>query len=338
MMRSLPVLFVLMVLTACGDDSSVLDASTDASGADASVMDATATDASDSGGDSGRDAGVFDGGEEIDAGDDAAPADAGVTCGDETAPVETIRGTEGVAVATDGTIYFSQSGGVGRRLPGMDAEPNWLTGLGRTMWGLALGEGGVLFAATPSEGGGTIYRVDTTAASPSAEVFLRGVGAPNGLIVADDGAIFFSDFSGDSVWRADEEGNLTEVTTRVSSPNGLLLDDDGALLVLAYGSGDVMRIVMDENWEEESGGLLFRADGNPDGIAKDAEGRYYITDNGGGRLLRYSGDFSAAEILASGIPAAANLAFGAGALDCTDLYVTSAGPMLVEDVATTGRP
>ncbi len=330
-MNRLAPLLVVALAFACGD-SALNDTDTDPSAPDA------ATDASAGGmdaGDAGRGAIVGD------SGVDAATTDAGdaaTGCGDQRAPVADIVGTGGIAIAPNGTIYYSQSKGIGRRVVGGAPEPKWITGLGGTMWGLAYRDDGVLFAATPSVGGGTIYRIDTTAAEPTAVVLVKGVGKPNGLIVAADGAIFFSDINGGVVYRADDSGTATKVTESVSSPNGLFLDDDGALLVLSYNSREVVRVVLDAAWRESSSARLFSVTGNPDGIGKDAQGRYYVTDNSGGRLLQISADLSAQTVLLEGVGAAANVAFGRGALNCTDLYVASSGVMQVLDVGSTGRP
>lgn len=248
-----------------------------------------------------------------------------------------MSGTEGLAIAPDGTVYYSQSGGIGRIVPGMDPESDWITGLGGTMWGLAYrASDDVLFAATPAAGGGTIYRVDTTADDATAESFVTGVGAPNGLILADDG-LLFSDFSGGSVMHVDGDGETTRVG-RFTQPNGLFLDEDGTLLVLSYGPGQIFRLTLNDDWTEESREMVADIDGALDGIGRDEMGRYYVTDNGDGRLLRYDADFGAEEELLTGVPSAANVAWGQGPLVCTELYVTSGATMRVLDVGATGRP
>lgn len=67
--------------------------------------------------------------------------------------------------------------------------------------------------------------------------------------------------------------------------------------------------------------------GSLDGIAKDEGGRFYLGDNGNGRLLRYDAAWGSEEVLLTGIGAAANVAFGKGSLTCTDVYVASSGAL-----------
>lgn len=329
-------LTLLLSLAACGDDDTNLDAGPvpDSAVADAS-RDVASGDAGDES-DAGADAGIADAGSDANTPDvfDAGPS----ACGTEQPSVAEVSGTEGVAIAPDGTIYYSQSGGIGRIQPGMGAENDWITGLGGTMWGLAYrASDDVLFAATPAAGGGTIYRVDTTAEEATAESFITGVGAPNGLILAGDDALVFSDFSGGTVMYVEGDGEPTRVG-RFSQPNGLFIDDDGTLLVLSYGAGEIFRVTLNDDWSESSREMVASIDGALDGIGRDEMGRYYVTDNGNGRLLRYDADFGAEEELLTGVASAANVAWGQGPLVCTELYVTSGATMRVVDVGATGRP
>ncbi|MFK7999934.1 MAG: SMP-30/gluconolactonase/LRE family protein [Polyangiales bacterium] len=328
-------LALLLSIAACGDDDTPDAGQTP----DSAVADASS------------DVGAGDTGNESDAGADAGASDAGSdanipdvfdagppACGTEQPSVAAVRGTEGVAIAPDGTIYYSQSGGIGRILPGMDAENDWITGLGGTMWGLAYrASDDVLFAATPAAGGGTIYRVDTTAEEATAESFITGAGAPNGLILAGDDGLLFSDFSGGTVMYVEGDGEPTLVG-RFTQPNGLFLDDDGTLLVLSYGPGEIFRLTVNDDWSEMSREMVADIDAAPDGIGRDEMGRYYVTDNGDGRLFRFNADFGAEEQLLTGVPSAANIAWGQGPLVCTELYVTSGATMRVVDVGATGRP
>lgn len=336
-MKTTRLTLALLLVAACGDDDTNLDGGNVTS--DGATADVAGEDAGDDAGDldaGGPDVAIADGGTDANQADvyDAGPP----ACGSEQPSVADVSGTEGLAIATDGTIYYSQSGGIGRVLPGMAPDSDWITGLGSTMWGLAFRESDrVLFAATPAVGGGTIYRIDTTAEDASAESFVTGAGQPNGLILVDDGTLLYSDFGGGRVMHVDA-GGATTLVAELPRPNGLLIDEDGTLLVLSYGSGAIQRITVDENWAELSREMAANTDTNPDGIGLDAMGRYYITDNGAGRLLRYDADFGAEEVLLTGVPSAANIAWGQGPLVCTELYVTSSGTLRVLDVGATGRP
>jgi sugar lactone lactonase YvrE len=75
-----------------------------------------------------------------------------------------------------------------------------------------------------------------------------------------------------------------------------------------------------------------------DGIAHDELGRIYVTDNARGALIRFSADLSQSTTLVENLPAAANIAFGRGALDCHDLYVASSGALGRYHGDASGRP
>ena len=307
------------VLAACGGD--------DAAG-DGVVTDGAVADAPEQG----------DGGEP-----DGPSPDAPAACGTQTAPVAMISGTEGIAIAPDGTLYYSQSGGrVGRWQPGAAAPTNnWVSLQGATtVWGMALDAGGILYVATPGSGG-TIWRIDPSAATPTATAYYTGAGSANGLTIGPDGAVYYSDFvTQGHVWRVSAPNTRTMVTaTTINRPNGVLFDGDGTLLVLSYATGTVHRLTLNAGGAEtDREPTAATTTGSPDGLARDAMGRYYVTDNGGGNVLRYDAQLGNREVLMPGVGAAANMAFGKGALDCNDLYVTSSGMLRRIAVGATGWP
>jgi sugar lactone lactonase YvrE len=253
--------------------------------------------------------------------------------------VSAIRGTEGLIVARDGTIYYSQSGSVGRLAPGGSPEDSWvsLPGSSGTVWGIALdAANATLYVGSPSAG--TIYSVDLTAATPTATAFVTGAGSPNGLTVGPDGALYYSNFGAGRVMRVEATGGTpTQVTTSaITQPNGVAFDTDGTLLVCSYGTGNLFRLTL-------SGGVETARDmaasglGAPDGVALDADGDFWVTDNGAGRVLYVDSTTGMVSPVMTGIGSAASLDFGAGALRCGDLYVSSSGAMRrLEDVGVNG--
>ncbi len=298
----------LFLSTGCGDDTSASDAASadaDVPGVDGATGDAAPSDA---------------------ASADATPVD----CGEGVAPVAQITGTEGLAVAGDGTVYFSQSRFLGRWVPGGAVESSWvpLPGAPNTVWGVAARADGMVFVATPA-GGGAIYRVDTGVGNPQATPLYDApnTGSANGLVIGPDQAVYYSDFGGGRVYRVADDGTRSEVTAAgISSPNGLLFEPGGSLLVLSYNTGAIWELSLDQNMVETGRAQVGSIPGSPDGIARDETGRYYITDNGGGRLLRLDSEFGNQEVLLNGIPAAANIAFRKDA-GCYDIYVASSGAL-----------
>jgi len=319
--------FLLILVAACGggDDGG-----------------ATA-DASGGGGDGAIDAPEADGGAVI----DAPMLDGAAGCGAMAPPLADLGGTEGIAIAADGTVYYSQNGAVGRWIPGGAAVDQWVTLAGATtVWGMAFGPAGVLYVGTPG-GGGRIWSIDTTAATPTATTYLMNAGSANGVTVGPDGAVYYSNFNASGhVYRVAQANTRTQVTTTaINQPNGVLFDADGTLLVATYSNGDIVRLTLTAGAETARATALAGTvgmTGNPDGLARDEQGRLYVTNNSGGRVLRFGaasgGTFGAREELLANVGSAANMAFGRGALACTDLYVTSSGALRRIAAGASGVP
>jgi len=314
-------LCALTLLCACGDDDDTLPAPD--AGRDATVADLGSVDLGD------VDLGSVDLGG-LDAG--LPPSDMGVpSCGTARPTLTGVRGTEGLVIARDGTIYYSRSGGVGRISVDGTSDDNWVNIAGAsTVWGLALdASNATLYVASPTSG--AIYAV-VTATGASTE--LTGtLNQPNGLTMGPDGALYVGDFGDGAVYRVDTtSGATTEVTTsNVASANGVAFapGDPNTLYVLSYSAGTLTALTLDATHTETARRVVARSLGNPDGITLDDAGRIYITDNGAGRVIQLAADGMAPDVISTGaIGSAANLAFGVGVLDCHDLYVTSSGVMV----------
>ena len=271
-------------------------------------------------------------------GDAGAPdPDAGMTsaCGGMRPAITSITGTEGLVIARDGSIYFSQRAAVGRVAPDgtIDASFAALPRAAAQVWGMVPDAANEhLYVGSPSTG--TIYDVDLTASPPSVEPLVTMVGGPNGLTLGPDGALYFSDFSGGRVLRVTLDGGAAPtMVARISSANGVAFEDDGSLLVCNYGAGQLIRLTLADGVESGRETVASRL-GSPDGVAVDREGTIYVTDNAGGRLLQLADDGSTTELLTS-VGSAASLDFGAGALDCEDLYVASGRAMRRYEMGTT---
>lgn len=272
------------------------------------------------------DSGDLDGGSEI---TDTGGADAPVvaTCGTARPDVSTIRGTEGLIIGRDGTIYYSQSGAVGRMTPDGTQEDDWAElgkGVGQ-VWGLALDAANeTLYVGAPSSN--TVYAV--TVSTGAVATFVPSAGSPNGLTVGPDGALYFSDFGGGAVRRATVDGMTTVTTSSIPQANGVAFDAEGRLIVLSYGSGRLLRLTLTDGVETSREAMVATGLGNPDGVALDANGDFWVTDNGGSLRHVIAATGTNTNELGS-ISAAASVDFGAGPLDCHDIYIASSGAVRV---------
>ena len=116
------------------------------------------------------------------------------------------------------------------------------------------------------------------------DVLTSDSAAPNDLLVAGDGTVWFTDpgsaaqLDFDScVRRYDlETGALDTLTTDVSFPNGLAMGPDGAFYLADSVTNEILRY--DVTDEGLSGRSVFTIvpEGGPDGIAFDKEGNLYV--------------------------------------------------------------
>jgi sugar lactone lactonase YvrE len=262
--------------------------------------------------------------------------DAGMmaACGGMRPDITGVTGTEGLVIGRDGAIYYSQRAAVGRI--GTDGVANdAFVALPRgatQVWGMVPDAANEhLYVGSPSTG--AIYDVDLTATPPAATTLVSGVGGPNGLTLGPDGALYFSDFSGGRVMRVELTAGATPtMVASLRSANGVAFDDAGHLLVCNYGSGELVRLTL-ASGVETSREIAASGLGSPDGVALDRDGTIYVTDNGAGRLLRVEADGSITALL-TGVSSAASLDFGAGVLDCEDLYVASGRAMRRYEMGT----
>lgn len=279
------------------------------------------------------------GGGDEDASPDAAPdapIDAQAACGSETVPRAMISQTDGLAIAADGTVFFSVINGapkeVGRWRPG-DAAPDvnyaLLPDAGTLIRGLALRDDGTLFVAS-GDNGGVIFTIDTNITSPTPTPFVTSAGLADGVTIGPDGALYYSDSDADLIFRVSAAGVVSNVTAPgepLPGANALFFDDDGSLLVATLNPGEVWRLTLDGTGSETARRReidLANTGAFLDGIGRDDQGRYYVTDATNGLLLRFDDAFGSGSPIEIGLPAPANIAFGRSPLQC-GVYVATQG-------------
>ena len=160
--------------------------------------------------------------------------------------------TEGPAVAPDGSIYFSDIALAGDKGMIMRFDPATKKTTvfqedSKKSNGLIFDRKGRLLACEGADLGGRCvarYDVKTGKREVLADKYQgKRFNAPNDLSLDAQGRIYFTDprYLGDeprelkfrSVYRVDQDGTVTEITTAVSKPNGIALSPDGKTLYVA---------------------------------------------------------------------------------------------------------
>ena len=129
-----------------------------------------------------------------------------------------------------------------------------------------------------------------------------------------------------SLYRLDPDLTVTRVETGVTISNGLGWSPDDATM---YYADTGARTLYAYDFDAAAGRIENRRafvtvapeDGEPDGIAVDAEGFVWCALSGGGRIARYDPDGRTERQVALPVPLPTSLAFGGDELDV--LYVTS---------------
>jgi sugar lactone lactonase YvrE len=257
------------------------------------------------------------------AGAGTAGATGTVACGTAQADLSMVTGAEGLVIDADGTVYFSQANAVGRLTPGAAGKLDkmWakLTGAA-TVWGLTIDHAAkALYAGSPTTS--TVYKV-TLGDAPVVTNLVTKAGQPNGLTMGPDGALYYTDFAAmGNVFRVTADGTRTMVTTTtINQPNGLAFGPDGALYVDAFAMGAILKLTLAAGAETARSTFVAMGMVNAaDGLAFDAAGNAYVGFSGG--VSRVSADGKTLTNLAKG--GTANVEFGAGTLDCKDIYAVT---------------
>jgi gluconolactonase len=183
----------------------------------------------------------------------------------------------------------------------------------------------------------------------------RHFNSPNDVVVASDGAIWFTDppygilpsgreghpgdqeYGGCSVFRyVESTGSLTEVITDMVHPNGLAFSPDEKVLYVADTGPGASKILA---WDVDvasgacSNPRFFADPDVSDGFRVDVEGRVWTSAQSG--VFVYDPD--GAELLRIPVPeVASNVAFGGP--DGDELYITATTSLYRIRTATTAAP
>ncbi|NJW53334.1 SMP-30/gluconolactonase/LRE family protein [Salinimicrobium oceani] len=116
----------------------------------------------------------------------------------------------------------------------------------------------------------------------------------------DNGDIYFSDLSGNKIYRMNGSGEIEEWLSNVQleRPNGLLIMPD-YILVAAWSEEQNGNILKIDRETREIIRLTTQGVGNLDGIQKGAQHEFYLSDWATGRIFSFDMDGNLTKILTS---------------------------------------
>ena len=258
-------------------------------------------------------------------------------CGRARSNVSGITNADGMAIAADGTIFYTQeaapNGWVGRLTPNGEPESQWLAiPGGSNLWALAIDDARNRLYISSADGH-AIHWVSIKAAMPKLEnLFANATLRANELTVTKEGDVYYTETGDGHVYRVTPDGKQSRVTaspikTATYNPAGLAFGPDGALYVGTSALGPIFRLVLEGGVEKErtNWGQYI---GWANGLTFDGNGRLYVSTfapNGTeARVVRITNAQGGAIQLLSG-NRFGSMAFGRGALSCSDLYVAAQG-------------
>ena len=154
---------------------------------------------------------------------------------------------EGLAVTSDGTLYFSDvpASKIYRVLPA--GKPEVFAEDSGQANGLALGPDGRLYGASSGAKKILAWDLQTRASEVVAEGF-----ASNDLVVLHDGSIYVTDPEGKRIWHIDPAKRESKPVDTFDGCNGITVSPDQTLLYVAHFPGRfIFSYQIDDGWRSE---------------------------------------------------------------------------------------
>jgi streptogramin lyase len=245
---------------------------------------------------------------------------------------------EQLSVGPDGTIYYSnQKSNIGRWLPPYSAplDTMWQVIPGGAIFGIALdpklGKLGTLYAGsreTPDK----MYKIPLDNPSARTVVMLPDPTGINGVTLANDGNVYYTDQPTGNVYRlGPNDTSPTKISAKaVTQANDLAFGPDGMLYINQYTSpATIVRLTLQNGMEvsREDPWVTLQVPGGPpstkgDGVAFDTAGNLYASAAG---LYKVNVATRAVSLVPTDptVVAAAGIEFGCGAMSCNDLIFSA---------------
>lgn len=148
---------------------------------------------------------------------------------------------------------------------------------------------------------------------------IPGIGLPNDITSDKNGIIYLTDYWGDKLYIIDYRTPSVMIKEGLNYPNGITYDDiNNRLIILSVGGDGAPLLSVDLKDTLLSVIIKTGLTGGTDGITKDREGNYYISEWEGDKIYKLDKNFTTSPIQ-----------FSSGHNDPADIYFDRVNNILV---------
>lgn len=129
----------------------------------------------------------------------------------------------------------------------------------------------------------------------------------NGIAHDTANNVYVTDFTAKKIFKIDENNNVsTLISNTVNTPNGIIYEEENNRLVyVCWGSNAKIKSVSLVTLNDST--LTTTNLSNIDGIARDNEGNYYVSNWGGQSVVKFLPDFSASQTVVTSLNSPADI-------------------------------
>lgn len=124
----------------------------------------------------------------------------------------------------------------------------------------------------------------------------KSFNAPTGIAFDSSGAMYVTNWSGNSVVKIDTKGNKQTVYSNISSPAGIVIDKQDNIYVSSYSDDYILKITANGEAQKISDGYH-----TPTGIAFSNSGNLLITNRSTGEIVSLNLNSGQKEIIVRGL-------------------------------------
>ena len=136
---------------------------------------------------------------------------------------------------------------------------------------------------------------------------ITGASFLNGITHDDNDNIYVTDFSAKKIYKINQSNTVsTIVANTTNTPNGILFDaENNRLIYVCWGGNARIKAVSLTDFTQTT--LLTTTLSNIDGITRDNQGNYYVSNWGANSIVKYSNSFTSPETVVTGLTSPADI-------------------------------